>query len=42
MGVVVEPREDHKIVTTFAAHSFTVWLVDEDDRTRTLLEHVEV
>lgn len=42
MGCVVESREDHKVVVLFTARGFDVFLVDEDDRTRTLLEHVEV
>lgn len=42
VGNIVEAREDRKVVTTFSDRGFEVWLVDEDDRTRTLLERVEV
>ena len=42
VGNVVEEHEGVKVVTTFTARGFDVWLVDEDDRTRTLLERVEV
>ena len=42
VGNVVEEREGVKGVTEYTDAGWTTWLVNEDDRTRTLLERVEV